>query len=117
MVALNDQEQNDQKQKNNEVAKEVQNIMEGLTNENVQDNQDRKLDIWCLIFSRILKTDGKRMLCSHDIMRFNVKQRAHEALAFHLHPVKELAEWLIIFLEQIEFYDISPEDIVEVKQL
>ena len=100
-------------EQNNNVAKEVKLIIEWLTNENVKGNQDRQLDVWCLIFSRLLRTDGMRMLCSHNDMRFNVKQRAHEALNYHDHPIIDTATKINDFIYRVEIMGLGPEDIHE----
>jgi hypothetical protein len=99
---------------NKNVSKEISNIMNCLTNENVKGNQDIQLDVWFQIFSRLLKVDGKRLLYSHSEMRFSVKQRAHDALDYPQHPIKELAKKINNFIEQIEYWnDIQLEDIIE----
>ena len=99
---------------NKNVSKEISNIMKCLTNENVKGNQDMQLDVWFQIFSRLLKVDGKRLLYSHSEMRFNVKQRAHDALDYPQHPIKELAKKINNFIEQIEYFgDIQLDDIIE----
>ena len=99
---------------NKNVSKEISNIMKCLTNENVKGNQDMQLDVWFQIFSRLLKVDGKRLLYSHSEMRFSVKQRAHDALDYPQHPIKELAKKINNFIEQIEYLgDIQLEDIIE----
>ena len=101
------------KQENNKVTIEIGNMMQCLTNENVKGNEDRQLDVWCRIFSRVLRPDGKRLLCSHDKMRFNMKTRAHDALEYLDHPIEELAKKVNNFIEQIEYWGIGPADIVE----
>jgi len=101
-------------EQNNNVAKEVKLIIEWLTNENVKGNQDRQLDVWCLIFSRLLWTDGMRMLCSHNDMRFNVKQRAHEALIdYPNHQIIDIATKINDFIYRVEIMGLGPEDIHE----
>ena len=104
-------------EQNKEVAKEVQNIMKCIDNANVKGNQERRLDIWCLIFSRLLEPDGKRMLCSHSGMRFNVKQRAHDALDYHDQPIKYLATMIVNFIERVEYLGFKAEDFVDEQQL
>jgi len=100
-------------EQNKEVAKEVQNIMISFENENVKGNRDNRLDIWCIIFSRLLRLDGKRMLCSHSGMRFNAKQRANDALDYPNHPIIDLATKIINFLERVEYWGLKAEDIVD----
>lgn len=101
-------------EQNNNVAKEVKLIIEWLTNENVKGNQDRQLDVWCLIFSRLLRTDGMRMLCSHNEMRFNVKQRAHEALIdYPNHQIIDISTKINDFIYRVEIMGLGPEDIHE----
>ena len=101
-------------EQNNIVATEIKNIMNCLNNENVKGNQDRQLDVWCLIFSRLLRTDGMRMLCSYNEMRFNVKQRAHEALIdYPNHQIIDIATKINSFIYQVEFMGLGPEDIHE----
>jgi len=101
----------------NNVVKEVKLIMNCMNNANVKGNQDRQLDVWCLIFSRLLRTDGMRMLCSHNDMRFNVKQRAHEALNYHDHPIIDTATKINTFLEQVEYWGFGLDDIRDEEQL
>ena len=101
-------------EQNNNVAKEVKLIIEWLTNENVKGNQDRQLDVWCLIFSRLLRTDGMRMLCSHNEMRFNVKQRAHEGLIdCPNNQIIDIATKINDFIYRVEIMGLGPEDIHE----
>jgi hypothetical protein len=108
------QQNNEVMKQNNEVIKEVYNIINCLLNNNVIGNRDRQLDIWCQIFSRMLKPDGKRMLCSDIEIRFNLKQRAHDAVEnYPYHPIKELGQMVCNFLEYFEFYGIHPDDSIE----
>ena len=101
-------------EQNNNVAKEVKLIMNCMNNANVKGNQDRQLDVWCLIFSRLLRTDGMRMLCSHNEMRFNVKQRALEALIdYPNHQIIDIATKINDFIYQVEIMGLGPEDIHE----
>ena len=99
------------------VVREISNITNGLLNENVKGNQERRLDMWCLIFSRLLLPDGKRMLCSNEEMRFNVRQRAHDALDFPGHRVEELGKRVSNFLYRVEYLGLRVEDICEEEQL
>ena len=102
---------------NNDVAKEIKDMMSFLTNENVKGNADMQLDVWCRIFSRLLKVDGMQMLCSHSELRFNVKQRAHEALNYHDHPIIDTATKINTFLEQVEYWGFGLDDIRDEEQL
>ena len=104
-------------EQNDEVTKEVYNIINCLLNNNVIGNRDRELDIWCQIFSRILKPDGKRLLCSDNEIRFNAMQRAQEALDYEGHPIKELAQRVYNFLVQAEYRGYRIEDILDEEQL
>ena len=101
---------------NNDVAKEIKDMMSFLTNENVKGNADMQLDVWFQIFSRLLKVDGMQMLCSHSELRFNVKQRAHDALEYPEHPVEGVAKRINTILEKIEYWGVSPEDLHEEQQ-
>ena len=101
-------------EQNNEAAKDVYNMLSCLANENVKGNADRQLNVWCRIFGRVLEPDGKRMLCSDDRMRLNIKQRAYDAVHdYPYHPIKELGQKVRNFLEYFEFYGIHPDDIIE----
>jgi ribosomal protein L22 len=95
------------------VALEVKNILKTLMNEDVKENMDMQLDVWCLIFRRFLKTDGKRMLCSDDGMRAKVKQWAHEAVGYPAHPVEKLAKEVNNFLADVEYWGAILEGIDE----
>lgn len=104
-------------EQNNIVATEIKNIMNCLNNENVKRNLDKQLDVWGQIFSRLFKRDGMRMLCSHNVIRFIIKQRAHEALNYHNHPIIDIATEINSFIYQVEFMGLSPEDIHNEEQL
>ena len=104
-------------EQNKNVAMEIQKIINCLDNANVNGNNDMRLDIWCQAFSRILEPDGKRMLCSHSGMRFNVKQRANDALDFKNHPIIDMAQRIVNFIERIEYWGFKAEDIVDEQQL
>jgi hypothetical protein len=98
--------------KNEIVAKDIQNLMKCLDNLNVKGNQERRLDVWCRIFSRLLEPDGKRLLCMQEKIRLNVKIRTHEALInYPDHPVGDFAKRINNFLDRFEYLGIYPEDI------
>jgi len=97
-----------------DVCIEVKNMMNCLINENVKGNLERELDVWCLIFSRFLKLDGKRTLYVDNVMRNGLKQRAHEALDYPNHPnIIDLATQVNNFLYRVEYLGIGLEDIRE----
>lgn len=103
-----------QEEQNNNVCIEISNMLSCLTNENVKGNVDRQLNVWCLIFSRVLRVDGKRMLWSRYDIRSTVKQRAHDALTdYPDHPIEELATKINNFLYRVEFLGLELEDIHE----
>jgi hypothetical protein len=104
-------------EQNHKVTQEVYNIINCLLNNNVIGNRDKELDIWCQIFRRILKPDGKRLLCSDNEIRFNAKQRAQEALDYEGYPIEELAQRVYNFLEQAEYRGYRIEDILDEEQL
>jgi hypothetical protein len=90
------------------VAKYLENLMKCIENLNVKGNQERRLDIWCRIFSRLLEPDGKRLLCTQEKIRLNVKPRIHEALInYPDHPVGELSERINNFLDRFDYLGID----------
>jgi len=102
-----------EEEQNNNVCIEISNMLSCLTNENVKGNVDRQLNVWCLIFSRVLRVDGKRMLWSRYDIRSTVKQRAHDALDYPDRPIEKLVTKINNFLYQVEFLGFGPEDIYE----
>lgn len=103
--------------KNEIVAGEIQNLMKCLENLNVKGNTDMQLNVWCLIFSRLLEPDGKRLLCMEENIRINTKQRAHEALVYTKHPIEDFAKRINNFLYRFEHFGIAPDDIIFDEQL
>jgi hypothetical protein len=99
---------------NNELkstAQEITNLMDGFTNANVVGNKANHLQLWSMVFMRVLEPDGKRLLFSHNQMRFNVKKRAKEAIDHYPgHAVCEPAALVMDFLEQVEYWGLTPAD-------
>jgi hypothetical protein len=79
-------------------------------NKNVYEKQENRLHAWNMLFKRVLQRDGKRMLYLHRNLRFNVKQRAHDALAYPAHPVYETAQLVMEFMTQVEYWGMDLAD-------
>jgi hypothetical protein len=97
----------------NPVVREVTQIMASLENENVKGKQVMRLNVWHLIFKRLLYADGRMILYSHNKFCANTKKKAIEALEYPLeHPIIESARAILDFIEQIELGEINPADLV-----
>jgi hypothetical protein len=97
----------------NPVVREVTEIMNCLENENVKGKQFMRLNVWHLIFKRLLYADGKMILYSHNKFCANTKNKAIEALGHPLeHPILESARSILDFIQQLELGEINPADLV-----
>ena len=94
------------------VSADVNEYFKEFDNENVKENEDNRLLVWNRIFNRVLERDGVRYLHENDQFRFNVKTRAYEAMGYQAHSVGVSAELVMDVIEQIEYFNIQPDEIV-----
>jgi len=103
----------------NPVVREVTEIMASFDNENVKGNHFMRLNVWHLIFKRLLYADGKMIMYSHTHFCASIKKKALEALNHLLehHLIIESARSILEFIEQLELGEINPTDLVVQRQV
>jgi len=101
-----------------DIKRELQGILDEIEN-NAKANANReecpnlRRHLWNTAFHRLLRLDGKQLMYLHDELRFQIKARAHEALAIQNHPIAETAKLILNFIEQVEYWGIDYDDIDE----